>query len=261
MNTPRPLFFSDLIALDTEQHRALTLPAERKNFAFAAPAHLIPLTVAEAGIAMHHYPVVFVQEGEIVALVALTGLPNLGNGFVDSKGEWRIGAYIPAYVRGYPFIAVRPAPGMEPVIAFDPRAPDFKTKGGQLLINNDGQPSEKLKGVLAFQGEYLALTERTHAITKVLKTEGVLEDGNLNVQAPDGSQTRIGGFLVVNETRLRALSADTLKNLMDADALGLAYAQLLSMTNLNRLIPESRSHGGTSVRAATARRSNKKVAE
>lgn len=255
MTTPRPLFFSDLVALDTQQHQALTLPSQRRNFSFAAKAHLLPLTVAELGAAIHHYPVVFVQEGDAVALVALTGLPNAGNRFVDGKGEWRANTYIPAYVRGYPFIAVRPAPGAEPVIAFDPNATDFKAKDGQALILADRQPSEQLKGILAFHGEYQMLAERTQVMTRVLKAEGVLEEGQMNVQAPNGSSTQIGGFLVVNEGKLRALGADALKRLMEADALGLAYAHLFSMGNLGQLLAEPAPTAETTSRRNSSRKS------
>jgi len=258
MNTPRPLFFSDLVPFDTGRHSGLTLPAQRKNFAFAAAAHLLPLTVAEVAAAVHHYPVVFVQEGEVVVLVALTGLPNTGNHFVDAHGEWRAGTYIPSYVRGYPFIAVRPAPGAEPIIAFDPQAADFKDKNGQPLIGGDGQPSDQLKGILAFHGEYQVLAERTRNMTAALKAEGVLEEGGLNLHGPDGQGTRVSGFLVVNEARLRALSGEALKRLMDADAIGLAYAHLLSMGNLGNLITEQTAKpGDTSSKPARQRAARK----
>lgn len=241
MNAPRPLFFSDLVAFDTAQHRALTLPAQRKDFAFAANAHLLPLTMAEASPAGQNYPVVFVQEGDTVVLVALTGLPNTGNRFVDAKGEWRAGAYIPAYVRGYPFIAVRPAKDAEPIIAFDPTAADFKAKDGVPLVDSDGQATEQFKGILAFHAEYQALIERTQKMTQALKAEGVLEEGHINLQTPDGKANQIGGFLVVNEGKLRTLSAEALKRLMDADAIGLAYLHLFSMNNLGQLIAEAPS--------------------
>lgn len=241
MNAPRPLFFSDLVAFDTEQHRSLTLPAQRKDFSFAATAHILPLTMAEASPAALNYPVVFVREGESVVLVALTGLPNTGNRFVDAKGEWRTGAYIPAYVRGYPFIAVRPAKDVDPIIAIDPNAADFKAKDGVPLVGTDGQPTEQFKGILAFHSEYQALTERTQKMVLALNAEGVLEDGHINLQTPDGKSNQIGGFLVVNEGKLRALSAEALKRLLDADAIGLAYLHLFSMNNLGQLIAEAPS--------------------
>jgi len=238
MTTPRPLFFSDLVALDKDTHRHLSLPAERKSFAFAAQANLLPLTFAEAGQAMRHYPLVFIAEGQATALVALSGLSG-GNRFVDGNGEWRPGAYIPAYVRGYPFIAIRPSEKADPVLVFDPSAADFKTAGGQPLIGVNGEPSEQLKGIMAFQGEYQQLAERTYAMTRALKEAGVLEEGNLQIQPPPndkgGETQKIGGFLIVSEQKLKALSAEALKKLSDADALGLAYAQMFSMGSLEHL--------------------------
>jgi hypothetical protein len=237
MNKPRPLFFNDLVALDTEQHHRLALPAERKHFGFAKGAHLLPLTVAEVGLALKHYPLVFVAEGETFALVALTGLPGQGNRFIDAQGEWTPGVYIPAYVRGYPFIALRPSDKADPVLAFDPSAADFKIRGGQTLLGADGQPTEQLKGIAAFQAEYRQLAERTAVMTQALNVAGVLEEGTLSLKPQAGGEAQqIGGFLVVSEQKLKALSADALKKLMDADALGLAYAQLFSMGNLGNVL-------------------------
>jgi hypothetical protein len=240
MTTPRPLFFNDLVAFDIEAHRTLALPLQRKGFAFAAGAPVLPLTFAEVGQALHSYPIAFIPEGDSLALVALTGLPMEGaqrNLFVDASGEWRPDTYIPAYVRGYPFIALRPTEKAEPILAFDPQALDFKAKGGQPLINADGQPSEQLKGIMAFQAEYRQLAERTAEMSKALKDAGVLEEGKLQLQAADtkAEPQKIGGFLVVSEQKLKALPAEALKKLMNADALGLAYAQLFSMSSLNNL--------------------------
>lgn len=262
MNASRPLFFADLVALDTDKHRSLALPAERKHFAFAKGVHLLPLTFAEVGQAIKHYPIVLVTEGETLALVVLTGLPGQGNRFVDAKGEWRAGAYIPAYVRGYPFIALRPSGNAAPVLAFDPAAEDFKVKGGQALIGADGQPSEQLKGIAAFHAEYRQLAERTQAMTRALKDAGVLEEGGLQLQPPGGGEAqKIGGFLVINEQKLRALSADTLKKLMEADALGLAYAQLFSMGNLGQLLSEPTAKASEIGGNTARRRAGKKTGE
>ena len=246
MDTARPILFRELMPFDTEQHRNIQLPAERKSFAFAAQAPVLPLTFAEVGLALRHYPIVMVAERDSVALVAMTGLGSDkagGNLFVDAHGEWLPGTYIPAYVRGYPFIAIRPAPGAEPVLAMDPQAADFRQPGGSKLLGANGQPSEQLKGIMAFHTEYRQLAERTAQMTQALKDAGVLEEGRLQLQpagAPansgDAATQTIGGFLVVTEPKLKALSADALKKLLEADALGLAYAQVLSMASLGNLL-------------------------
>ena len=239
MNTPRPLFFQDIAPLDTSLHRTLTLPAQRHSFAFAAKANVLPLTFAEVGQALHHYPVVFVADGNSVSLVALTDLQPGSNRFVNAKGEWRAGAYIPAYVRGYPFISIRVADKAEPLLALDPQAADFKAPDGQKLLLADGQPSELLKGIMAFQGEYRQLAERTHAMVQALQDANVLEEGSLQLQPTAGGEPqKIGGFMVVSEAKVKALPADALKKLMDADALGLAYAQMFSMGSLGNVFAQ-----------------------
>jgi hypothetical protein len=240
MNTPRPLFFQDIAALDTALHSKLTLSAQRKNFAFAAQANLLPLTFAEVGQALHSFPIVFVAEGNTVALFALTDLQPGSNRFVNANGEWRAGAYIPAYVRGYPFMSVRASEQAEPVLALDPQAADFKAPGGQALLLADGTPSEQLKGIMAFQGEYRMLAERTRTMVQALKDAGVLEEGSLQLQPIGGGEPqKIGGFLVVSEAKLKALPADELNKLMQADVLGLAYAQMFSMGSLGNVFASS----------------------
>lgn len=237
MNTSRPLLFSELVALQSDAHRTLTLPDQRKSFSFAAATNVLPLTFAEANQALRHYPVVFVAEGDGMALVALVGVQPGTNAFVDSKGEWRPGTYIPAYVRGYPFISIRPSAGADPILALDPNAADFQEKGGQALLQADGQPSEHLKGIMAYQGEYRLLAEHTYTMTQALKEAGVLEEGGLKIQ-PQGEAPaqQIGGFWVVSEAKLKALDAQALHKLLQADALGLAYAHLFSLASLGNLM-------------------------
>jgi hypothetical protein len=261
MTTPRPLFFQDIVALDTSLHRTLTLPLQRTSFAFAGQANVLPLTFAEVGQALHHYPVVFVADGNAVSLVALTDLQPGSNRFVDAKGAWRAGAYIPAYVRGYPFISIRVADKAEPLLALDPQAADFKAPDGQKLLLADGQPSELLKGIMAFQGEYRQLAERTHAMVQALQDANVLEEGSLQLQPTAGGEPqKIGGFMVVSESKLKALPADALKKLMDADALGLAYAQMFSMGSLGNVFAQPVQDTETSmapVKAASKRAAKK----
>jgi hypothetical protein len=260
MTTPNPVLFRELVAFDTERHSKVRLPSERTNFSYAKKAQLLPLTFAEVGQALHAYPVVMVAEDDKVALVAMTGLSDSGNRFVDTQGEWRPGIYIPAYVRGYPFIAIRPAENAEPILALDPQAADFMRPSGQLLIGADGQHSEQLKGIMAFQAEYRQLAERTAVMTKALKDAGVLEEGSLQLQTPDSKEAqKIGGFLVVSEPKLKALPPDALKKLMEADALGLAYAQLFSMGSLPNLFATQAASPSPEPAKPKARRSSKKA--
>lgn len=70
---------------------------------FAGETNSVILAGVEFSEAAKEYPIVFTQAGDKVVPVALLGLRNEENLFVDGKGGWD-GRYIPSFVRRYPFI-------------------------------------------------------------------------------------------------------------------------------------------------------------
>lgn len=263
MTDRRPLFFSNLVALDTNAHRGLRLAAKRKSFAYAGQANLVPLTVADVAPALRDYPVVFVTDGDVPTLVAVLSLKPGSNRFVDADGHWRPGAYVPAYVRSYPFIAVRTEGKSDPVLALDPGADAFKAEDGLPLFDADGKPTDSLRAIMAYQAEYQHLAERTRSMAKALEAAGVLEESVLQIQPPGGGEMqKVAGFRVVSEQKLRALPAEALGKLHEADALGLAYAQMFSMGSLGNLFAESAAAAAPAPAPASPRgRKAKKKAE
>lgn len=232
--TNLPLFYRQIEAFDSARHGQLCRPASA-DFRFAAGATVIPLVISELPLAMRHYPLVFLpgQEGSAPALAALVGLGDERNLFVSAEGGWRAGAYIPAYVRRYPFHALRVETQADPLLGID--ATYTAAKEGETLVGADGKPSTYLDEMLAFCREYLAAGERTEAMCQALQEAELLETGDITLQAAGGVAHQINGFLQVSETRLRALTPEALVMLHQADALGLAYAQLLSMSNFVHL--------------------------
>lgn len=239
MTDIRPLYFEEVVLFDTDDHRSLRLPSQHSAFPHAVTSNLVPLTFAEAGLALRDMPIVFITETDpstpsLVAIVSLT--PNT-NVFIDAQGRWRPGAYVPAYVRGYPFIALRVKGNNEPMLAFDPTAAAFNAAEGQPLVGDDGKPSAQLQAIMAFHNEYQQIAERTRIMAKALMEAGVLEDGTFTLKPIDGGEAKqISGFKTINEAKLKALPAAELKKLIDVDALGLAYAQIFSMASLPHLM-------------------------
>lgn len=232
-----PLFFSEMELLDSTKHAKLGLSQAKTNYSFASKATIIPVVANEVGLAIRHYPLVFVQEANAAAptLVALVGLQADRNLFVSAEGDWRADTYIPAWVRRYPFYLVRSS--QEKVsVAFDPSAQFFKGKDLKPLFKN-GEPTDTLNAIVKFQGEYEIALQRTAAMVKALQEAGVMEQALLSIGAKSQEKDprRIGGFLMINEAKLRELSAESLVKLQQANALPLAYAQLLSMSNLPSL--------------------------
>jgi hypothetical protein len=87
------------------------------------------------------------------------------------------------------------------------------------------------------QNEFNLAFEQTSAMAAALMSAGVLEPATLTVGSAgkDKAERNIAGFLVVNEAKLRALDNAAIGKLHQSNAIGLAYAQLLSMVNLQTL--------------------------
>ena len=238
-----PLFYRELVAFDTEKHGKLAFPAVPPDFRYAAQSNVIPLLVNEVPFALRNYPLVFLPAtgSQPPTLAVLVGIGDGHNQFVGVNGQWRANTYIPAWVRRYPFIAVAAEGQADPVLALDPKAEWLNTKGGEVLVK-DGKPTPRLDFIINFQKEFQEIALRTQAIAKALYDAGVLEEGSLRFDPAAGDKTaqakEINGFLIVSEQKLRALSAEALGKLHQADALGLAYAQLFSLANLSNVLAD-----------------------
>jgi hypothetical protein len=214
VNKQLPLFYRSLVPFSSTKHRSLTRPKVQASYGFAADTDVIPLLVSEVQQAVRHFPIVFIKDRQssVVNLVALVGKGDGKNQFVDANGQWRPWVYIPAWVRRYPFALMADAKG-------------------------DGQPTEQLQKIMEFQRGFLALSQLTERVTNALVQVGVLEDAGFSIRRDQSSKPlNVQGFMVVNETKLKALKMEQVDNLHRADALGLAYAQILSMSHLTQTV-------------------------
>jgi len=95
----RPLFYRKPEALNAKTHGDLRLRSGA-DFAFARGTNSVAVTASEFGAVSRNFPIVFVgEEGYPAAVLGL----DAGNLFVDDAGAWAQDAYVPAYVRRYPF--------------------------------------------------------------------------------------------------------------------------------------------------------------
>lgn len=238
MTNSLPLFYRQPVVFDAALHGHLRFAAQPLSYAFAAEADVIPLQVGEVAHAVRHYPLVFLpgQNNEPPILTALVGLGNGRNQFVDAQGQWRANTYIPAYVRRYPFVPMHVPGQSEPVLALDMAAEWLQQGNESLFVDADGKPTERMRQVMAFQQDYLQQAAITTAMCAALQKTDVLQASTLGWQNEDGKPMQVNGLLGIDEARLKALAADAVVALHQADALGLAYAQLMSLANLQNLV-------------------------
>ena len=107
MDITPPYGYQEVVPL-TKEHRVV-LPAENKLPPVFRGMMVIPLSYTEFSLACHDYPVVFVSgdQGKTAVAMAVVGLEQQQNLFVAPDLTWDRNAYVPAYVRRYPFCMTR----------------------------------------------------------------------------------------------------------------------------------------------------------
>ena len=92
--------------LNKEEHGDLGLSKVERPFDFAKSIKGVPITAGEVQSAQKHYPVVF-SDFENPVLIAIVGITEDVNLFVDESGNWDARSYIPSYLRCHPFAFAR----------------------------------------------------------------------------------------------------------------------------------------------------------
>ncbi len=205
------------------------------NYAFTRQVNSIPLMAVEFPEAAQEYAIVFAGSGDSVLPVVVLGARQNENLYLDSSDQWRA-RYVPAFVRRYPFVFSTSADGQTFTLCVDEAFTGLNYLGrGQPLFGPDGKPSAYTDGVLKFLQEYRAQFLRTEAFSKRLKELDLLEPMQAQFTLGDGEKMSIGGFMVVNRAKLKALPGETLAELARGDMLELVYLHLHSMRNFNLL--------------------------
>ena len=238
-----PLFYNQLEPLSSVTHgdwRARRVEAAP----FLANAHAIPLTVEEFGLAQRYYPIVF-SVGDNPVPLALMGLNEGVNVFVDEDGKLNSDVYVPAYVRRYPFMLARLRPDADELsLCFDPTTEVIgKYEDGEALFDN-GQPAAATTDILNFCEQFEQAGQRTAAFMKELADNKLLIDGEVSIQ-PDGSDQPFvyRGFQMVSEDRLRELRGDVARKLIGSGLLALVYGHLFSLTLIREIFGRQMAAG------------------
>lgn len=231
------LFYSQPEPLSAEAHGKLGVTPADKPYAFVAQTNVVPLTVTEFAPAALSYPGIFV--GDAKQPVAAMGL-NAGENLFIEDGDFRPDAYIPAYVRRYPFVFANDEEQKRLVLCIDRAAP-FVVEGGETPLFENGQPSGYVNFGMEFCNNFEQERVRTESFVKLLSDldlfevkEAVFTPRDENGQP--GQPQKLADYFAVSEEKLKALPAEKLAELRDNGALGQIYAHLVSLLGWDRLI-------------------------
>lgn len=224
-----PLFYTDLVPLNSRDHgswRSRTTNQAK----WLAGQHAVPLTVEEFPQAQRHFPIIF-SSGENPVPLALMGLNEGVNVFVEEDGSLRAPVYVPAYARRYPFLLAKLAPdSAELSLCFDPSTDLIGPFDDGAPLFEGEQPTEATKGTLNFCEQFEIAGQKTQAFVEELTKHGLLMDGEVAIQQEGKEQPYVyRGFQMVNEEKLREVRGDVLRGWNQSGLLPLIFAHLFSL--------------------------------
>ncbi len=239
--------------LSREAHGNLGVNPAKTRFGFAAESHVCPLTVPEFGSAALCYPIIFV--GDDKQPVVAMGLRDGQNLYVNETG-FEVDAYIPAYIRRYPFVLAGGAGEDRMMVCID-RAYEYISENAQFPFFENGEPTEYTKNSIQFCNDFETQNRMTAQFVTLLKELDLFEARSTTYTPtnPDGTQGEpqvIAQYFGVSDTRLNALPADKLVALRDSGALQQIYAHLTSLMNWERLLIRASIRENSQPQAANA---------
>lgn len=221
--------------LTVQAHRDLGLSPAEHPFGFAAKVRALPLTVSEVVIASRDYPVVFMSPEEPLPM-AVVGLVEDVNLFVDEKGAWEADAYVPGYVRRYPFGIAAEQNSDRFAVVIDRGFEGLKENGDQPLFSGD-QPSQFTQDAIEFTKRYEQDRQLTAQFMAEIKKFDILS-GQTAQYTPKtgGTQVPFANYLGLDEAKLRDLPDDRFLEIRRLGLLPVLYGQAMSMNNWRNIV-------------------------
>jgi len=237
--TGQVLFYQQPQPLSPEDHGGLGVKQIAEPFGFLRQAHAVPVTVTEFGLAAASYPIIFV--GNDRTPIAVMGVRQGENLFVDAQGRVPDDHYVPAFVRRYPFVFASDDASDRLVLCVDRAAPMVSNQPEVPFFEN-GQPTKFTNDAVEFCKEFERQRRATADFVKMLTDLDLMEQKTVAFQPRDpqgnpvGDQQKIADYYAISEERLNALPDDKYLELRNNGAVGACYAHLVSLLNWPKII-------------------------
>ena len=238
-----PIFYNELVPLNSRDHGEYRIRPDDSAL-FLTKQHAVPLTVDEFVQAQRHLPIIF-SSGDDPVPLALMGLNEGVNTFLDDEGKLRGPTYVPAYVRRYPWMLAKLRSDSEEMsLCFDPTTHTVGAFDEGERLMEDGKPTDLTRNILEFCEQFEQAAQRTGQFMKDLKDLNLLMDGEVSIQTPGRDQPFIyRGFRMVNEEKLRDLRGDQVRKISQNGMLPLLHAHLFSLQLMRDLFQQQIEQG------------------
>ncbi|PTB99142.1 SapC [Marinobacter sp. Z-F4-2] len=221
----------------SRQQHASARYKPRQGYEHAREQIITPILLAELPKLINQYVLGFIPNGSQFQAVALLGIEQGHNLYVNHDGRW-IGDYVPANVRGYPF-ALAPDNKQQLVLCVDADQL-VNDASGHALFDDKGEPAEQVTKTLEFLNQCDADRRRTQTAVNALQQAGVLQAWKLEFSRGEGEEPkRVEGLYRIDEKVFNTLDSETFASLQGAP-MALAYAHLFSVQHQRQLVERSK---------------------
>ena len=237
--TGNVLFYQNPEPLSHAKHGHLGVKQIDQPFAFLRSAHAVPLTVTEFGMAACSYPIIFV--GEERTPIAVMGVRQGENLYVDETGHTDKDAYVPAFARRYPFVFAADPTNEQLLLCVDKLAP-MVSDNPEVPFFDGEKPSKFTEDAIEFCKEFERQRRGTLTFIEAVQKYDLFEEKSISFQPRDaegkesGDPQKIADYWAISEERLNALSDEAFMDLKTMGALGAIYAHFISLLNWPRVI-------------------------
>ncbi|MBC8452138.1 MAG: SapC family protein [Rhodospirillaceae bacterium] len=237
-----PLFYKQPVPLSIERHGGKSINLQRR-FGFASDTNMVPVNMQEFSRVATSYPIVFTETAP-ASSIAILGLRQSQNLFVNDEGTWDGGVYVPAYVRRYPFIFSTGQEEEQLVLCVD--------EADELIVDGTGEEntqaiydgeeaSEVVKKMLEFCAAFHRQSLATREFVDELENRDLFRPGTVTISNESGEQFNLRGFRIVDEEKFNALPDDAFLEFRRKGWLQAVTAHLISIQNLAALGFRSKS--------------------
>lgn len=236
--TGNVMFYKKPTPLAKDRHASYGVKQVKRPFDFMADQHFLPLTATEFGAAATSMPIIFA--GEERTPLAVMGIRQKENLFV-TDGQFEQDHYMPAFARRYPFVLAGDSSNDRFVVCVDEDAECVVSKGGEQALFDGDDTSAFTKEAFQFLQNFERDRQATTAMVARFKELDLFESKEMNFQGnnPDGSpapRQKIADYFAISEEKLKALSPEVTKELVDNGFMAVAHAHLISLGNWQRLV-------------------------
>lgn len=220
--------------LTQELHGSMGFSVVERPYEFVRNVRAVPLTMVEFGSAQRTFPIIFSNMENPIPL-AVHGILDEENLFVDEDGNWDEMSYVPMYLRCHPF-AFASGEGDRMAVVVDTAAATV-SDDPQYPFFVDGKLSEQAEALMNACGQYEGERKRTQDFCDKVQELELLTPLRAT-HTPEGASEPepLANYVAIDVEKLNGLPADIIYELHTKGFLSAMYLQLYSLENWRHLM-------------------------